>query len=830
MSVLALLVPGLSGCQREANPLEEQQNGENGVQEVVTSFVFNVSTSAARTKQTADDTQAAGDHFRGIVDSKLMAIYSLGDTYDGSILVDDRDADKVYDLSKFAEENKISSSQSRRVLQMSLPLKTNMLVFYGRAGIPAYTTTNGITKDDKYGALENYSVSSLANQSDFELKKRLQDADRYYVAEELLAGILTVIMNTGLADKDDDGMADDAISSGEDEGTANAYGFDLAANSYPAVNWADYAAGDTSPVEAGSPAEGDPEDDDYVPAVPAHDLYPLEAQLKYTYQQMTTIRSDDGELRAAAGEDIIRVITDLWSNINAIRCAAPISGAEAVAKHLAAKIHDHIFVYFAATVPTDGSALESKASFKGLTSTVIPNFKIDAFWPKDNNSATKKASEYKPSDADLAKLKVGDISDFPFSFNMPRGVSYMAFDSESLCFYYPQQFNTSAVSGDPTDPTQTDNPTTSVPYDANSYFFPAEILYFGNSPVRVSDLEHKTSSYPGTTETGVWSDVSKWPEKVATSAKPIDPEDDSTWQWDWHGSHVVSSTRSVAMKYDINYGVAMLETKVGYKVTSLKDNNHAVQAMNAGYASVEAYDAAGHSQDEPDKTIPITPDSFKLTGVIVGGQPVHVGWNFLPKKASSTSEIIETGFIYDKNIANKDIPTPDDAANYTVVFDNFNANALANSRPQDKVFVALEFQNNTGTDFYGNCNLIREDGYFYLIAALDPADDKATAISWPKQTATNEISHIVPPYAEDTYDVGEGDDKVTMHGAHSKEITRVFVQDFVTKATFKFGENSLKYAYLTVPDLRASSVTIGLSVDIQWESGLAYEDVILGGE
>jgi len=846
MSVLALLVPVLSGCQREGNPLEEQQNDENGVQEVVTSFVFNVSTSAARTKQTAEDTQAAGDHFRGIVDSKLMAIYTLGDTYDGSALAVDRNADKVYDLSKFAEENRISSTQSRRVLQMSLPLKTNMLVFYGRAGIPAYTTTNGITKEDKYGGLETYSISAEANKTDFELKKRLQDADRYYIAEQLLAGMLTVIMNTGLADSDGDGMADDVISSGEKEGTDNAYGFSLLANSYPAVKWADYAVGDTSPVEVGSPAvpaegeEGQPGYVPPVPAVPAHELYPLEAQLQYTYKQMTTIRSDDGELRAAAGEDILRIITDLWSNINAIRCAAPISEAEAVAKHLAVKIHGHLLDYFSGNAPSDGSALESSASYFGL-STIITNFKKDTFWPEDNSSATKKASEYKPTSLNLDKLVTGDVSNFPFGFNMPRGVSYMAFDSESLCFYYPQEFNTSAVSGDPNDPSQVDNPTTSVPYDANSYFFPAEILYFGNSPVRVSDLEHKTSSYPGTSETGKWGDVSKWPEKVVKApATAIDPNDTegNTWQWDWHGSHVISSTRSVAMKYDINYGVAMLETKVGYKsgLTSLKDNNHAVQAINAGYASVADYDV-DHKNDEPDKIIPINSDSFKLTGIIIGGQPVHVGWDFLPRKASSTSEVIETGFIYDKNIASHAVPTPENEANYTVVFDNFNASALANSKPQDKVFVALEFQNNTGTDFYGNCNLIREDGYFYLIAALDPNDEHATPIDWPapvydaNNKLTQEISHIVPPYVDYTYKVDEGTpQEVTMHGTRSLEKPRVFVQDFVTKATFKFGENSLKYAYLTVPDLRASSVTIGLSVDIEWGDGLVYEDVILGGE
>jgi len=32
-----------------------------------------------------------------------------------------------------------------------------------------------------------------------------------------------------------------------------------------------------------------------------------------------------------------------------------------------------------------------------------------------------------------------------------------------------------------------------------------------------------------------------------------------------------------------------------------------------------------------------------------------------------------------------------------------------------------------------------------------------------------------------------------------------------------------------VPDLRSSSVTLGLSVDLKWETGLVFNDVIIGG-
>lgn len=764
LTILALAV-SFSACRKEQDP----DDGQGKAKEVVTSFFFNVSTATA-TKQTSDDTQAAGNHFRGIVDAKLFA-YAEGDAKDGKILPADKAAPKMYDLSSLVAESRISATQSRRVLEMSLPLKTNTMLVYGRAGIPAYQTgEDGITREDKYGKLDAYEISASSGSANFQLAKRLQDKDRFYTTEKFLAGLLTLIVNTKFLDSNSDGFADDAISATETDNTDNPYGFGLAAGTYPALKWRDYSNGTgKSPYET------------------SHDLYPLEEQLAYLYKQMTTIHSESGELRAASGTAICRTVQDLWSGINAIRCAAPISAAEAVAKHMAVIISARIDRYFHGTLTGDGAAVTG-VSFESTTN-LITAFSTDNVWPAEDNGATP----YKPTSDELSKLLAsGDVpqvemSKFPFSFNMPRGVSYMAFDADKFCFYYPQVFNTSEMTGDPTNPT---NPNAGVPYDANSYYFPAEILYFANSPIRVSDNDHKVADYPE--NSADWADEDSWP---AT---------------DWNGQHVVSTTRSVAMKYDINYGVAMLETRVGYSadvLTSGKiyDNNHAVQlAANPSLAAT----------DEPDREIAITDDSFKLTGIIIGGQPQNVGWDFLPIKAESTDERITTGFIFDKAVSSGTIYRGDGSGfspNYTVVFDNYNA--LAAAGEQDKVFVALEFQNCTGEDFFGNCNLIKNEGYFYLIGELDPnkltgAGAASNNIVWP----TN--GYVVPPYNAD---------------GTSKEIRRVFVQDYMTKATFKFGPNSLHYAYLTVPDLRASSLTFGLSVDIQWSQGLNYPEVIIGG-
>ena len=200
-----------------------------------------------------------------------------------------------------------------------------------------------------------------------------------------------------------------------------------------------------------------------------------------------------------------------------------------------------------------------------------------------------------------------------------------------------------------------------------------------------------------------------------------------------------------------------------------------------------------------------------------GGVSQNVGWDYLPCKTdvAGVNKYVY-GFIYDKAIptAAQVIPASGvSAPNYTLVFDNFkgelNDGIWTPAATQDKVYIALEFQNNTGDDFYGNHNIIRDGGYFYLIGELDPNKAGLPAISWPAAGF-----HVIPPYKAD---------------GTSQQVPRVFIQDYKTTATFTLGENSLKYAYLTTPDLRSNSLTFGISVDLEWSTGLQFEDVILGG-
>jgi hypothetical protein len=311
-------------------------------------------------------------------------------------------------------------------------------------------------------------------------------------------------------------------------------------------------------------------------------------------------------------------------------------------------------------------------------------------------------------------------------------------------------------------------------FTVDSYFYPAELLYFGNSPLRVSATEHKEPTYP--------NGVGDW-------------KDDTKWAADWaKNSHVVSSTRSVAMQNNINYGSALLKTTVGYKTLTLKDNNHAIQ---------KAKDPSLRDNDEPDSTITVNGTSFQLVGLVIGGQYKKVGWDFTPKTSGNSQ-----GYVYDKAIPEgaEAIPGTANTAstpNYTLLFDNYKSGEGA----QDDVYVALELRNKTGQDFYGKHSLIRNGDSFYLVGKLSP-----TGKTWASLTQASD-DHPLPPYNAD---------------GTSKEVVRVFMQDYMTTANFWFDTNSLHEALLTVPDLRHSSLTLGLSVDMNWSTGITFSDVILG--
>lgn len=720
---------GISSCSSSEDTADVNPNYNPETNEVTTQFVLNVANgSDAITRQSEDATQAsaslAASKFRGIDHSYIMC-FKQGT--DGNPLSAAATADKSFDMSRIVAAGTLDNSNSRRVLEMSLPLNTNTMVFYGKA----INEEDNATGYNTYGHLDDYTVTDNLANVNFQLGRRLTSASKtqFQEVQKLLATVLTCIINTN--------RGADAVAAGATPGDGiPPYGFDIAATDVPNMAWSAYNSTKS-------------------PVTPSKDITPLELKLGNAYKEMTTIQT--AELRNASGPALKATIQSLWTIVNAVRCATPTNKEEAIAKYMAHLISEHLAQYFTyTTLPATGASVTGVA-FKDA-SAIITAIGNDDYWP--TTAGTKPAST---AFSDISSMTVTDLGTYPAQFNLPQGSTHVKFDNTKKAFYYVEDYNSSAVG--------------SGKFTVDDYYYPAELCYFGNSATRVSNTEHVVGDYPKSVE--LWN-----------------TEATSSWTTDWKVGHVESSTRSVAMKNDINYGSSLLKTTIKYGVTALKDNNAFIQKRD--------YDVT-----EADKTINVDDASFKLVGVIVGDQWPKVGWNFLPKTTDPSNTDYRKGYIYDCTITNNGVipATGTSDPNYTLVFDNYvdMTTPTDASNKQPKVYIALELQNNTGVDFFGKDNLIPNGSNFYLIGELDPSG---------KTGPTLPTYHALPPYDA---------------GCTTNTIPRVFIQDHMTTANFKIGENSLKYAYLTVPDLRSSSVTLGLSVDLQWSTGLDFNDVILGG-
>lgn len=212
------------------------------------------------------------------------------------------------------------------------------------------------------------------------------------------------------------------------------------------------------------------------------------------------------------------------------------------------------------------------------------------------------------------------------------------------------------------------------------------------------------------------------------------------------------------MKEPLQYGVACLQSKVICKTAALADN-----AQKFGFKT--------------DNTINVsTNNDFKVTGILIGGQPLSVAWNFEPASSVNTNEFKYT--IYDQHVDyGNNVNTTGTSNNYTLVFDNKDAHN------NSKVYVTIELENKA-ENFYGAEGLIPTGSKFYLVGELDPKGTTATQPS-------------------------------------GETIDRVFVKDHTTVANFKI--TNLKKAYNHIPDMRTSKINVGLAVDLSWQDGITFD-------
>ncbi len=461
-------------------------------------------------------------------------------------------------------------------------------------------------------------------------------------------------------------------------------------------------------------------------------LVALEELLAKAYNEMTTLGT--GEYRAGNAKAVKKMMFDLHQTMVTVYGATATSDKEFNAQRLAFEIKSRIEKYFG------GITAENATTFHNIGSVGASNTIANSL--KEGGVVT---------DQEIFNTKFGSVTNdllatFPSSFGLPEGVAQLTVSGEDV-FSYKTENNSLLGSGT---------------VSASNYMYPSELMYFDNSALRVNDAEKNVSDYP--------NGYNNW--------------NTDTWTG-WTTGDVTASTRSVAVKNNINYGVAMLKSAVQLDGTSFQDNRAAVVGTPATNQVLSNTDV----------------EKFTLTGVLVGGQINQLGWNYLAKTPGTASNW--NYVIYDNQIPNSGkIPTVSGKENYTLVFDNYNS--TLDDDAQTDVYVALEFVNNSEKAFYGKGNIVPVGGTFYLVAKLTKGDNSIAA--W-------DDTYAIPPY--------DGS------GASSK-ITRIFVQDFMTTATFKFNNTSLQKAFVTMPDLRSTQSSLGLSVNLDWQSGLSFDNVVLG--
>lgn len=415
---------------------------------------------------------------------------------------------------------------------------------------------------------------------------------------------------------------------------------------------------------------------------------------------------------------------------------------------------------------TSGSAAAVKTTLQGLQ-TNLP--KVGTVNVSDTAKAMRPFLYWQLYQEVGKAISALSNNTFPTDQNLPEGAVKLTYSKDAVNgpFSYvtaTENGNTSIVTG-------------SYTIDNSKVTYPSSLAYFCNTKVMTSDspISDMASQLPSVEN---WKSAT-WPQDLSGG---------------WEEQAVGENTQSIALKAAITYGVAQLKTTVRCSADKLKDSK---------------WDAEGEGKSTDADKIAVPADGYTLTGVLVGGQPDKVDWQFLPTSDASYDYTIYDSYMNTKDgtsVANDD-GTPKAAGaisakyssentkstpNYTLVLDNKRASTANNN---DKVvYIALEFLN-TGSSFYGaQGGLIPNGSKFYLVGKLDPS-------------ATSGVS------------------KPT--GADANTFDHVFVKGYTTTANFVIGEESLKKATNTIPDLRTAELSLGLMVDFTWKDGLTFDDVVL---
>jgi hypothetical protein len=255
----------------------------------------------------------------------------------------------------------------------------------------------------------------------------------------------------------------------------------------------------------------------------------------------------------------------------------------------------------------------------------------------------------------------------------------------------------------------------------------------------------------------------------------------------WYRANTLIKTSDKVLTDKYTNGTAWDAILANYDGDGVVKNSTASIALKdqiqyaVGRLSMTVKVADGTLYDGNGETVSVPTEGFPVSAVLIGDQR-KVDFQFAPSKTDKQYTI------YDKELTGINATTTASTAN----------NTLALETPEDEnVNVLLELTNNTGKRFKGKDGYVPAGGKFYLLGTLKPGDG-------------------------------------TVGGQASTTLKQVFKQDYVTTANFTIVQNTkdananpnqdkgLGAAYNVIPDLRTPALSIGLSVDLIWQSGLTF--------
>lgn len=267
--------------------------------------------------------------------------------------------------------------------------------------------------------------------------------------------------------------------------------------------------------------------------------------------------------------------------------------------------------------------------------------------------------------------------------------------------------------------------------DHERFAYPPELYYYINSPIKTSESS-KESAYVNI----------KWEDEEG--------DDGVLNKYEHDDATVASTTRSVAVKNPLDYAVGCLVTTIQAASTELEDNSQA------------AKDAEGIGSEIVVAPVSVSGVLFPLTGIQIDGQYKQT-YEFLPvadtKNSDNTINKATEYIVYDKDISGVYLTPTLSGPAYTLAYQ---------SRDGKPVDIVLEFENNSGKQFYGYQNGIVYPGTkFYLIGQIWP----------PNVDAPTESINC-----------------------------RVFTKDYISSVQLTI--QSLQNAYNVIPDLKTAQYAI----------------------